>query len=239
VHDDVAGFLLQVKAPPGPGAILSRMNLPFGLDEFFAVFARYNAAIWPAQLVAYAIGAAAVFAVMNPRYRKPVILAILAVFWAWNGIAYHWLFFSAINTAAYGFGAIFVLQATLFAAAIFTRNSLDFENAGSLRAFLGWGLIVYAALVYEILGFFAGHGLMSGPLFGVAPCPTTIFTIGLLLLAHGSPLFWLSIIPGLWALIGTSAAIFLGVPEDFGLAVAASILLLSFAGRAFQTQRAT
>jgi hypothetical protein len=94
-------------------------------------------------------------------------------------------------------------------------------------------------LVYEILGFFAGHGLMSGPLFGVAPCPTTIFTIGLLLLAHGSPLFWLSIIPGLWALIGTSAAIFLGVPEDFGLAVAASILLLSFAGRAFQTQRAT
>jgi transposase len=71
------------------------MDLPFGIDEFFTVFARYNAAIWPAQLVAYALGALAVAAFwMNPERRKPVILAVLAFLWAWNGVAYHWLIFA-------------------------------------------------------------------------------------------------------------------------------------------------
>jgi hypothetical protein len=206
------------------------MELPFGIDAFFVVFARYNAAIWPAQLVTYALGALAIVAFwIDRKRRKSVILAILTVFWAWNGIVYHWLFFSAINTAAYAFGAIFVMQAALFAGAFFTSSSLHFENAGGLRSFVAWSLIIYAALVYEMLGILAGHGLMGGPLFGVAPCPTTIFTIGLLLLAQGRALFWLSIIPAMWALIGTSAAIFLGVPQDLGLAAAVLLMLIAFA----------
>jgi hypothetical protein len=66
---------------------------------------------------------------------------------------------------------------------------------------------------------------MNGPLFGIAPCPTTIFTIGVLLMASDRLTLWLSIIPIAWALIGTSAALFLGVPEDLGLAVAVIALL--------------
>ena len=77
--------------------------------------------------------------------------------------------------------------------------------------------IVYALLIYELLGCWAGHGLMAGPLFGVAPCPTTIFTIGMLLLARGGWVVWLSIIPLLWSLVGLAAALQLGIPEDFGL----------------------
>jgi hypothetical protein len=46
--------------------------------------------------------------------------------------------------------------------------------------------IIYALLIYELLGYWAGHGLMAGPMLRVAPCPTTIFTIGVLLLARGS-----------------------------------------------------
>lgn len=209
------------------------MMLPFTIDEFFAVFARYNAVIWPAQLAAYTLGAITIAALIaDPKRGKPVVLAALTVFWLWNGIAYHWVFFAEVNTAAYGFGALFIVQGILFAATAVTRNRLQFARFGGLRGFVAWALIIHAVVIYELLGYTAGHGLMNGPLFGVAPCPMTIFTIGVLLLASGRPAIWLSIIPGIWALIGTSAALFLGVQEDLGLAVAVIALLSVFwAGR--------
>ena len=206
------------------------MNLPFSTEQFFAVFADYNAAIWPAQLIAYALGLAAIGALWaDGRLGRRLILSVLALFWAWNGIAYHYAFFAAVNPAAKLFAALFVLQAVLFAAAAVARNGLRFHVGWDFRSALGLGFIVYALLVYETLGYLAGHGLMKGPLFGVAPCPTTIFTIGMLLLARGANLMWLSVIPILWALVGTSAAVLLGVPEDLGLAAAAATLLVALA----------
>ena len=206
------------------------MDLPFSTEQFFAVFAAYNAAIWPAQLIAYALGLAAVGALWaDGRLGKRLILWVLALFWAWNGIAYHYAFFASVNPAAKLFAAMFVLQAALLAAAALTRNELQFHAGRDVRSAVGLGFIVYALLVYEVLGYLAGHGLMRGPLFGVAPCPTTIFTIGMLLLARGAPVVLLSVVPVLWALIGTSAAVLLGVPEDFGLAAAAGTLLVALA----------
>lgn len=209
-----------------------QMKIPFTIEEFFALFVRYNAAIWPVQLVAYGLGLVAIALLLaDPRRGKPLILGVLAVFWLWNGIAYHWSFFTEINTAAYGFGALFVAQGLLFAATAVMRNSLQFEWVGGLRGLAAWALIIYAAVIYELLGYAAGHGLMNGPLFGIAPCPTTIFTVGVLLIARGRLALLLSIIPVLWALIGTSAALFLGVPEDLGLAASVIVLLAVVAGR--------
>ncbi|NNU81775.1 hypothetical protein HMH01_15145 [Halovulum dunhuangense] len=64
--------------------------------------------------------------------------------------------------------------------------------------------------------------------FGVAPCPTTIFTIAMLLMGSWRAVRWLLTLPGLWAAVGGSAAILLGVPQDFAL-LAALLLLLLFA----------
>jgi uncharacterized membrane protein YjjB (DUF3815 family) len=59
------------------------------------------------------------------------------------------------------------------------------------------------------------------PLFGVAPCPTTIFTLGMLLLSNAS---WrLFAIPLVWSIIGGSAAVLLGVPQDYGLILAGAV----------------
>ena len=59
-----------------------------GPAEFFDVFARYNAAIWPAQITAYALGAVAVLALWTGfPHRRRVILGILSAFWAWNRVA--------------------------------------------------------------------------------------------------------------------------------------------------------
>lgn len=76
---------------------------------------------------------------------------------------------------------------------------------------VAWGLIAYA-LVYP--GINAVHHLSVSriPAFGV-PCPTTIFTAGLLMLAN--PRSWrLSILPEVWSVVGGSAAILLDVRGD-------------------------
>lgn len=89
---------------------------------------------------------------------------------------------------------------------------------GPLAAF-GRGLIAFALLVYPAIGELLGHDHPATPTFG-HPCPTTIFTIGMLMLmTHSSPR-WLYIAPLLWTLVGSTAAFLLGVYQDLGLVVA-------------------
>lgn len=203
------------------------MNPPFTIEEFLGVFAAYNMAIWPAQIIAYALGLIAVAAVLlGWLAASPLIFLILALMWAWNGIAYHLVFFSTINPAAPLFAALFVSQAILLAISAVTAKGLRFDTGLNFRSIAGFAVIAYAVLIYPVLGALAGHGLMAGPMFGVAPCPTTIFTIGLLLLARGRWVIWLAIIPLLWSLVGFAAAWQLAIPEDFGLGLAGLVLAL-------------
>jgi hypothetical protein len=74
--------------------------------------------------------------------------------------------------------------------------------------------------IYPVLGSLFGHTYPRAPMFGVAPCPATIFTFGMLLWATKPVPAYLLAIPLLWALIGLNAAISLRVPQDYGLAVA-------------------
>jgi hypothetical protein len=66
-------------------------------------------------------------------------------------------------------------------------------------------------------------------MFGV-PCPTTIFTAGILMLAR--PRIWpLSVIPVLWSAIGGSAAFLFGVAADLVLPIAGLALIVYTAAR--------
>jgi hypothetical protein len=206
------------------------VNPPFTIEQFLGVFIAYNAAIWPAQIVAYGFGLVAVAALCLERpLASRLILSVLATMWLWNGISYHFLFFAEINPAAKGFAALFVVQALLFAASAIMTNGLRFRRGVDIKSALGSSCVVYALLIYPILGILAGHGMMAGPMFGVAPCPTTIFTIGFLLFARGRWVAWLSIIPFLWSFVGLAAALQLGIPEDLGLPVAGAVLIITLA----------
>jgi hypothetical protein len=78
-------------------------------------------------------------------------------------------------------------------------------------------------ILYPVLGAMAGHIYPASPVFGIMPCPTTIFTFGLLLWTERKVPGFLLVIPFLWALLGLSAAVTLGVHEDFGLPFAGLI----------------
>jgi hypothetical protein len=81
-------------------------------------------------------------------------------------------------------------------------------------------MIMYAMLVYPILGTLPGHGYPRSPSFGVAPCPMIIFTFGLLLLTNARVPRYLLVIPFVWSLLGFTASFLLGISEDIGLLVA-------------------
>ena len=207
------------------------MNLPFTIDEFLAVFASYNAAIWPFQIVAYGLGLIALLAVFVPRSGL-VRLAVtaLSILWAATGVGYHWLFFATINPIAPVFAGLFILQALLFLASATRPGDLQLHLGQDFRSVAGLVTLVYALAIYPVLGIWAGHGLLKGPMFGVAPCPTTIFTIGMLLIARGQWVIWLSIVPILWSMIGLAAAIQLGIPEDLAMPLAGAILAAMLLG---------
>ena len=147
--------------------------------------------------------------------------------WLWNAIGYHYLFFASINPAATLFAGLFALQAMLFVACAAVESRVSFVARRDLRTITGLTLIAYAILLYPMLGLWAGHELMAEPMFGVAPCPTVIFTLGLLLLARGRWRVWLSVIPTLWPLVGLAAALQLGMAEDFGLPIAGLMLCVA------------
>jgi hypothetical protein len=190
--------------------------LPFTREQFFDVFATYNGAVWPAQIVGYLLGIAMVIALIRPsRGGDRLVGAGLALMWAWTGIAYHGVFFSSINKAAFLFGALFVVQAALFAHAALIRGSLHFGPTRAPTAWLGWALLGYAALLYPLLGAWAGHPYPGQPVFGITPCPVVLFTFGLLLLTRSPVPGWLLAIPLAWSLVGGSAAFLLGVPQDW------------------------
>ena len=200
--------------------------LPFTLDQFTAVFVAYNDAIWPAQIAAYVIGIAMLGLLFRPgRTADRLMAGGLALMWAWTGIGYHWLNFAAINRAAYGFAALFVIQAAVLVYYGVMRNRLRFGFEPGAAGVLGGVFLVYALVLYPLIGLSTGHAYPATPVFGVTPCPVTIFTFGLLLLTTAPMPRSVLILPFLWSLIGGSAAFLLGIQQDWPLLVSGLIAI--------------
>jgi peptidoglycan/LPS O-acetylase OafA/YrhL len=199
------------------------MQIPFTTEQFFDVFRQYNSTIWPAQVLLLAL---AVLAVVYIALRRPwssmAVSIILALLWVWLGAAYHMAFFARINPVAYGFGALSIVGGLLFAWHGVFRESLQFAFTSGVRTCVGLALIVFALIAYPVWVTVAGHAYPELPTFGL-PCPTTIFTIGLLALSSGPGLRAVLTVPMLWSLVGSQAAFLLDVKPDLGLLAAGAV----------------
>jgi hypothetical protein len=201
------------------------MKLPFTADQFFDVFRLYNEAVWPAQFALNLLALAALALLIWPRQNSGrLISAILALLWAWTGIAYHLLYFTPINKAAYAFALFFVAGSAAFLWAGVVQGRLAFTSASAPRRILGGVLVAFALILYPALSALLGHAYPAMPTFGL-PCPTAIFTVGVLcFLCAPYPRYVLAA-PVLWAAVGSQAAFLLGVYQDIGLLVAGVIAL--------------
>jgi hypothetical protein len=199
------------------------MQLPFTTGQFFDLFAAYNEALWPALAalwIASLIASLLLLSSWPPSGR--CIGGLLAVHWIWSALAYHATFFTRINPAAWLFAVLFLLQGLLFVRSA-VRNRLSFTPWGHAWAPAAWSLIAYS-LLYPGLNAALHLSISRIPTFG-APCPTTIFTAGVLMLSTTRS-WGLSIIPVTWSLIGGSAAVLLGVSADYALPIAGMALVI-------------
>lgn len=202
------------------------MRLPFTAEQFLSVFENYNRFMGPVVIVMYVLAAVAVGVLFRPGTKKDArISSILAFYWIWMGIGYHIAYFSAINKAAYVFGGLFVVQGVLFFIAA-RRRWIQFEPGRNARTVLGLVAVTYALVVYPLIGLLAGHGYPSGPVLG-APCPTTIFTFGLLMIIRRPYPGFLLIVPFLWSIIATNV-VRLGIVEDIGLLISGIVAVVVY-----------
>jgi hypothetical protein len=199
------------------------VTLPFTPEQFFETFVQYNQRVWPMQL---GLIAAALVCIVLVIRSSPVasraISLVLSLLWAWMAIAYHFAFFTHINSAAWAFGTLFLAGSAAFGWFGVVKSQLHFRWARGVLATTSLTLIVFALVVHPLVSYLVGHRYPSAPTFGV-PCPTTIFTLGLLLLAVPPVPRWVFVVPLLWAAIGSSAAFLLGVTEDLALLVAGAL----------------
>lgn len=199
------------------------MTLPFSQEQFLAVFATYNSAIWPIQIIAVLLGGISIVLLFwQCFWSSRAISGILALFWAFMGVIYHWSYFAKVNSAAFLFGALFLVAALIFLFEGTIRNRIHFAwNSRSAFSWLAGLLALYGLVAYPLLGLLVTHPYPQTPLFGVAPCPTTIFTFSLLLVMRHQYPWMIALVPLIWAIIGGSAAVLLGITQDLGLIVAA------------------
>ena len=204
----------------GKAATLATLKMPFTTSQFLDVFRQYNQAVWPAQWLLNALGVLAVVLALVGRARaSQAATMILAAFWIWMGLVYHLMFFAKINGAAITFGNLFIIEGLMLLHLAFGKHHINFRPRWNLDGAAGLLFVLYALVLYPALGLALGRQYPAAPTFGL-PCPTTIFTFGLLLWVQGNTPVRLLVIPAVWTLIGSTAARSMGIVEDYGLLIA-------------------
>ena len=189
--------------------------LMFSARTYYRLFELYNAELWPAQVLTLGLGLALWLALWQGRAWAPrAAFALLGVAWLWVAWAFHWQRFSSINWAATWYAAAFALQgALLWAVAAFGSGDRGAAPRGRTRG-LGLALLLMGLIAHPALGALLGRQWQQAEVFGLAPDPTVLGTLGVLLIVQPRPtrraraLAWLLWpIPLLWcAITGTTLA---------------------------------
>lgn len=202
------------------------MKIPFTTEQFFEIIEKYNLAVFPIQLLIILLGIISILLLhsSNKSVKNKLIGSFLGLLWIWIGIAYHLVFFTSINKAAYVFGGIFILQGLLFIIDTFIRQKLEFEFKRQIKDYIAYFFIIFGIIVYPILIYFLEESINSIITLGL-PCPSTILTFGFLMLSSKYSKYLL-IIPTLWTVIGTSAAFNFGVYPDYLMIISALLAII-------------
>ncbi|MEZ5585602.1 MAG: DUF6064 family protein [Sedimenticolaceae bacterium] len=186
----------------------------FSPQAYVRLYELHNTAVWPLQLPALAIAVGLLLLTRGARATAAWrVLMPLAAFW---GVVAWWFFvarYAQINPVAVWFGAGFALQALLLMVAGLWR--------GARFGLVGWRdapaslpgvvLMLYAVLVHPLGQILSGRAWGAAEVFGVAPDPTALATLGFLLIARGRVVWLLAVIPLLWCLVSALTHVGMGL----------------------------
>ena len=192
---------------------------PYDAEVLASFYALYNAAVWPAQAIALALAVAALWLGVAPRRGSGrVIGALLTAGWLWCGLVFHLYHFADLDFMAPVYGWVFVAQAALLAWVSIGRG-LDLKFRADACGLAGLAVAVVAVFGLPLISGVTGAGFASARVVGLAPGPTVLFTLGLLMLAEGRRRWLLMVIPLLWCAVAGLSASALGVVEAWALPI--------------------
>ncbi|MES2958676.1 MAG: DUF6064 family protein, partial [Pseudomonadota bacterium] len=189
--------------------------LLFSARTYYRLFELYNADVWPAQLLTSGLGLLLWVALrQGRRAARRAAFALLAMAWLWVAWGFHWQRFAGINWAATWYAAAFGVEAVLLLACALRGPQPDQPALRDGAGKFGMALLLTALLVQPLLGALLGRSWLQAEVFGLAPDPSVLATLGVLLLqtprrcARRPALAWLLWpIPLLWcALTGMTLA---------------------------------
>jgi hypothetical protein len=210
--------------------------LMFAPRTWWRLFELHNEALWPLQVLTALV--AMILAVAIWRGQPGALragLGLLAACWALVAWAFLWRRYAPIFSAADAFAVGFALQAaTLLALSI--RSGTHLSNHNAIRT-TGLALLTWAVLVHPWLAVISSRPWAQAEAFGVAPDPTAIGTLGVLLCLTSRDrsarvllgLAWL--IAVLWCAISAATLWTMGSLQGWVPALAAGVALTALKRR--------
>ena len=102
---------------------------------------------------------------------------------------------------------------------------LSFRTRRDAAGITGVGLFVLSVALYPLIAPALGRGWQRAEVFGIAPDPTAIGTLGLLLLVEGAPRWGLLAVPVLWCAVSGATLWAMASMEAWVPAMAALLAL--------------
>jgi len=197
------------------------------VEDFFSTLQSYNEIVVPVAAFTFVLGMVAVFlASSKPKHSGQIISFILSFLWMWSGVVFFILFYGLqevvfLNVTMPGVwylsGVLWIIQSLVFLFVGVFKASLSFKLGSDRQSAVGAVMIVYAMIIYPLIGLLTGRSYPEYPIFGVAPCPVTIFTFGMLQWTDRKIPLFVAIIPLVWAFLGVMPVLALDVWADVGL----------------------
>jgi hypothetical protein len=209
--------------------------LLFSPRTYYQLFELYNAAIWPGQGLAIVAGLAIAAMLWKPKpWRGCAVAALLAVCWLWVAWGYLLTRYATINWSASYVAVAFAMEALLLAlVGVAGRFSLYSEVRWAAR--VGVGLYVFALAIQPLIGPFVGRAWGQMEIFGLAPDPTVVATLGVVLWAAPRPRWALLPIPLAWCAVSGATVWTMGSPDAWVMPAAGILTFVS----ALPARRAT
>ena len=203
---------------------------PYDAEVLTQVYTQYNTAIWPAQPAALLLALAVFWLAAAPLHNmagrggaRPVG-AVLAAAWLWCGLVFFRGSMAPLDFMAPVYAWTFAAQAALLAWALLWRGlPMVFRPDG--RGIGGLALAAFALFGLPLISGLGDAGFAAARLVGVAPGPTALFTLGLLLLAEGRARWLLMLLPLAWCAVAGVTAWALNIPEAWPLPVLGVVAL--------------
>lgn len=195
--------------------------LMFEPRTYYRLFERINGELWPAPILALALGAALLLLAWRGRAPRAALLLLVPA-WLMVAVAFHWQRYAPINFLAPWYAWASVLEGALLLAAATGR--VKWLSPGTDRSpdRLGSVLLVFAVLLQPLLGPLLGRSWQGVELFGLAPDPTALATLGVALALRAR---WaLVVIPVLLALASGATLWAMDAPDAWVTPVVAVVV---------------